>query len=107
MYRVRSGGWVWYFLEVADWNRLGPRPDNHTGNTETVKINRVRGVFRRDGYYLKTEMPRCTGSFSQSNLFSIRPCRTAFHCNERIGGIAAVGCILMSDNDSIIDLFRL
>ncbi len=64
MYRVRSGGWVWYFLEVADWNRLGPRPDNHTGNTETVKINRVRGVFRRDGYYLKTEMPRCTGSFS-------------------------------------------
>lgn len=59
MYRIRSAAWVWHFLEKEDWNFLGPRPEEQTPDTVLVKSGAVRGVFRRDGYYFKVEMPDC------------------------------------------------
>ena len=59
MYRVKSGSWIWFWQELADWNRLGPHPEEMTAETKLVKANPVRGVFRRDGYFCKLEMPEC------------------------------------------------
>lgn len=59
MYRVKSGNWIWFWQELEDWNRLGPHPEEMTADTVLVKANPVRGVFRRDGYFCKLEMPAC------------------------------------------------
>ena len=92
MYRVRSGGWVWHFIDAADWEVLGPRPDERGDDTETVKINPVRGVFRRAGYYLKCEMPRSTGCFSIWREILCPRARREFRCLCRLRrlGIPAV-----------------
>ncbi len=79
MIRVRSANWLWHFLELEDWNRLGPRPEQHDESTEQVKANPVRAVFRRDGFYFKLEMPE-TGnpvSFWRAVLFP--RARSEFH----------------------------
>ena len=92
MYRVRSGGWVWRFLDAADWETLGPRPDERAADTETVKVNPVRGVFRRAGYYLKCEMPHSTGCFSIWREILLPRARREFRslCRLRRLGIPAV-----------------
>lgn len=59
MYHVKSAAWVWHFDTLEDWNLLGPRPEELTSVTRRIKTNPVRGVFARDGFFLKLEMPHC------------------------------------------------
>lgn len=79
MYRVKSGNWVWRWRSPGDWEKLGPHPEQKTADAEIVKINPVRSVFRRNGYFLKLENPD-TGNpaaFARAVLFP--QARREFH----------------------------
>ncbi len=79
MIRVKSAGWVWHFLELEDWNLLGPRPDRCDDGTEQVKINPVRAVFRRDGFYFKLEMPEANNPLTFWRAVLFPRARSEFH----------------------------
>ena len=95
MIRVKSAGWVWHFLELEDWNRLGPRPDRCDAATEQVKANPVRAVFRRDGFYFKLEMPEVNNPWRFWRAVLFPRARSEFHsaCALRAAGVPVVEAV--------------
>ncbi|MGE4563331.1 MAG: lipopolysaccharide kinase InaA family protein [Victivallaceae bacterium] len=79
MIRVKSANWVWHFLELEDWNLLGPRPDRFDDGTQQVKINPVRAVFHRDGFYFKLEMPEAGNPLTFWRAVLFPRARSEFH----------------------------
>lgn len=57
MIKKRSGRWVWFVLNREIWNEIGPIPQEKTPDTEMMKVNPVRAVFRRGDCFYKLEMP--------------------------------------------------
>jgi len=58
MHFAKSGKWRWSFCSEAAWRDLAPFPEKITEDSELVKANGVRTVFRRGAYYIKVELPK-------------------------------------------------
>ncbi len=57
MIRIRSGVWTWYFRSEEPFAELGRHPESLTADAVCVKRNALRAVFRRNGYYIKLNLP--------------------------------------------------
>lgn len=58
MIRRRAGAWVYFAVSPEVWAEIGPFPHEKTEDTEMVKINPVRVVYRRGDCFYKLEIPK-------------------------------------------------
>ena len=71
--------WRWFWRNDSDAARFGGHPEEMTPDTKLVKANPVRGVFYRNGYYLKMEMPEVRHFFSFWRYLLFPKARSEFH----------------------------
>ena len=97
-------GIVWHFLREADWDALGRDPGAMPPGCVPVKQSGLRAVFRKDGFFLKTEL----SAHPRSRFFRLRnmlfpKARSEFRSllDLRDAGIPAVEPVAWTQFDGI------
>ena len=99
-----NAGGVWHFLREADWERLDRAPDAMPPGSAPVKHSGLRAVFRKNGFFLKTELsahPR--SSFCRLRNTFFPKARSEFNSllDLRDAGIPAVEPVAWTQFDGI------
>ena len=100
-----AAGVVWHFLRETDWERLDRAPSAMPPGCAPVKQSGLRAVFRKNGFFLKTELsahPRSPFSRLRNMLFPKTRSEFRSLLDLRDAGIPAVEPVAWMQSGGIV-----